>query len=142
MQPQQFHVMHARFTLTAALVTLLLCFYSRKAFGPQFRISGSLDARGVASGTEYGEACTNNWRTSSGHHVSFAMTNNDVFNATLGFEKIFTISLPERSDRRDAFTLQARLSGMSFEFQNGVSGADVSSKVLPMVRFNRACRSR
>ncbi|CAD0105778.1 unnamed protein product [Aureobasidium uvarum] len=53
----------------------------------------------------------------------------DVYNETLG--KIFLVSLPERTDRRDSFTLQARLSNMSFEVIDGVDGATVPEKALP-----------
>ncbi|KAH0842396.1 hypothetical protein FOPE_07331 [Fonsecaea pedrosoi] len=55
----------------------------------------------------------------------------DAMNSTLGFAKVFVISMPERSDKRDAFSLQARLSNISFEVRDGVSGADVSVKALP-----------
>ncbi|OAL23793.1 hypothetical protein AYO22_06112 [Fonsecaea multimorphosa] len=62
----------------------------------------------------------------------------DAMNSTLGFAKVFVISMPERSDKRDAFSLQARLSNISFEVRDGVAGADVSVKALPheMVRDN------
>ncbi|KIW94621.1 uncharacterized protein Z519_04597 [Cladophialophora bantiana CBS 173.52] len=55
----------------------------------------------------------------------------DTMNSTLGFAKVFVISMPERSDKRDAFSLQARLSNISFEVRDGVAGADVSLKALP-----------
>ncbi|KAH0344143.1 glycosyltransferase family 34 protein, partial [Aureobasidium melanogenum] len=54
-----------------------------------------------------------------------------IQNETLGFEKIFMVSLPERSDKRDAFSLQARLSNLSFEIVDGVVGSEVSVKALP-----------
>ncbi|OAP54908.1 hypothetical protein AYL99_10608 [Fonsecaea erecta] len=56
---------------------------------------------------------------------------NDARNSTLGFAKVFVISMPERSDKRDAFSLQARLSNITFEVRDGVAGADVSAKALP-----------
>lgn len=44
------------------------------------------------------------------------------------------VSLPERSDKRDAFSLQARLSDLSFVIADGVVGSEVSKKALPYVR--------
>ncbi|RQM05823.1 hypothetical protein DH86_00002136, partial [Scytalidium sp. 3C] len=54
-------------------------------------------------------------------------------NETLGFEKIIVVGLQERSDRRDAIVLQSSLTGFHVEFMDGIKGADVSSKALPMV---------
>lgn len=44
------------------------------------------------------------------------------------------VSLPERSDKRDAFSLQARLSNITFTIVDGVDGSKVSAKALPYVR--------
>ncbi|KAI9800393.1 MAG: hypothetical protein M1825_004163 [Sarcosagium campestre] len=55
----------------------------------------------------------------------------DIYNATLGFEKIFVVSLPERSDRRDGISLQAGVSNMSVEFMDGRKGQDIADKALP-----------
>ncbi|KAI5456865.1 hypothetical protein BGZ63DRAFT_516478 [Mariannaea sp. PMI_226] len=55
----------------------------------------------------------------------------DISNSTFGFEKIFVIGLPERSDRRDRITLQAALSDIEFEFVDGVLGKNVPDKVIP-----------
>ncbi|AEO67124.1 glycosyltransferase family 25 protein [Thermothielavioides terrestris NRRL 8126] len=56
----------------------------------------------------------------------------DICNSTLGFEKIFIIGLPSRSDRRDGIVLQAALSGIQVEFIDGVLGKDVPDKAIPM----------
>ncbi|VUC32940.1 unnamed protein product [Clonostachys rosea] len=56
---------------------------------------------------------------------------NDIYNTTLGFEKIFVIGLPERTDRRDSITLQAALSNLDFEFIDGVYGDNVKNKAIP-----------
>lgn len=40
---------------------------------------------------------------------------NRVTNDTLGFSKIFAVGLPERSDKRDALTLTAALTGFHVE---------------------------
>ncbi|KAF2179429.1 glycosyltransferase family 25 protein [Zopfia rhizophila CBS 207.26] len=55
----------------------------------------------------------------------------NVKNETLGFARIFAIGMPDRSDKRDAFSLAASLSGMQFEWMDGVDGAKVSNKALP-----------
>lgn len=47
------------------------------------------------------------------------------------FQEIFVVNLPERTDRKDAMTLGAAMSDLSFTFSPGVRGADVPAKVLP-----------
>ncbi|KAK3905562.1 hypothetical protein C8A05DRAFT_12645 [Staphylotrichum tortipilum] len=56
----------------------------------------------------------------------------DIRNSTLGFEKIFVVGLPSRSDRRDGMVLQAALSDMQIEFIDGVQGKDVPDKAIPI----------
>lgn len=75
----------------------------------------------------------------------------DIFNETLGvsvthdlpvycqtdcfhplqFEKIFVISLPDRTDKQDTISLQARLSNISFDFVTGIDGSKIPAKALP-----------
>ncbi|KAI1370446.1 glycosyltransferase family 25 protein [Hypoxylon crocopeplum] len=55
----------------------------------------------------------------------------DVFNETLGFEKVFVIGLPERSDKRDALTLMSALTGFKLSWIDGVIGKTISDKALP-----------
>ncbi|KAI1103293.1 glycosyltransferase family 25 protein [Jackrogersella minutella] len=55
----------------------------------------------------------------------------DVFNATLGFEKVFVIALPERSDKRDALTLMSSLTGFQLSWIDGVIGKAIHDKALP-----------
>ncbi|KXJ95091.1 hypothetical protein Micbo1qcDRAFT_156899 [Microdochium bolleyi] len=55
----------------------------------------------------------------------------DIFNETLGFGTIFVISMPSRTDRRDAITLSAALSGFRVEFVDGLLGKDVTDKAIP-----------
>ncbi|KAF3807720.1 hypothetical protein GCG54_00007453 [Colletotrichum gloeosporioides] len=54
-----------------------------------------------------------------------------INNSTLGFEKIFVIGLPSRTDRRDGVLLQAALSDMEIEFVDGVPGDQVPDKAIP-----------
>ncbi|KAK4137117.1 glycosyltransferase family 25 protein [Trichocladium antarcticum] len=58
----------------------------------------------------------------------------DIYNSTLGYEKIFVVGLPSRSDRRDTMVLQAALSDIQIEFIDGVMGKDVPNKAIPMER--------
>lgn len=53
-------------------------------------------------------------------------------NLDLQFEKIFVVGLPSRTDRRDGMALQAALTNMEIEFIDGVAGADVPDKAVPM----------
>jgi hypothetical protein len=43
------------------------------------------------------------------------------------------IGLPDRSDKRDALSLMASLTGVQLEFIDGVKGEEVSDKALPYV---------
>ena len=45
------------------------------------------------------------------------------------------IGLPERSDKRDALTLMASLTGFSLTWVDGVPGKSISDKALPFVSF-------
>ncbi|TEY47668.1 hypothetical protein BOTCAL_0302g00160 [Botryotinia calthae] len=55
----------------------------------------------------------------------------DIANSTFGFQKIFAVSLPERSDKRDALTLISSLTGFNIEWVDGVKGEAVSDKAVP-----------
>jgi hypothetical protein len=46
-------------------------------------------------------------------------------NSTLGFQEIFVINLPSRTDRRDMFELMAISTGINVKFVKGVTGDDV-----------------
>jgi hypothetical protein len=54
-----------------------------------------------------------------------------ISNNTLGFEKVFAVGLPERSDKRDALALASSLTGFKLDWIRGVHGEDVSDKALP-----------
>ncbi|KIW14990.1 hypothetical protein PV08_07777 [Exophiala spinifera] len=56
----------------------------------------------------------------------------DIYNRTLGFQKVFVMNLPERSDKADTMLLQAELTNFTLEFVDGVLGATVSPKALPL----------
>jgi len=54
-----------------------------------------------------------------------------IRNATLGFEKVFAVGLPERSDKRDALALISSLTGFNINWIDGVKGESVVDKALP-----------
>ncbi|KAH9904585.1 glycosyltransferase family 25 protein [Xylariomycetidae sp. FL2044] len=56
---------------------------------------------------------------------------NRVTNLTLGFEKVFVVGLPERTDKRDAITLTSALTGFHVEFVDGVKGESIPDKAVP-----------
>lgn len=56
---------------------------------------------------------------------------NRVTNDTLGFEKVFVIGLPERSDKRDALSLTAALTGFHVEWVDGVKEDTIADKAVP-----------
>jgi len=64
---------------------------------------------------------------------SFALSEDArfIFNSTLGFEKVFAIGLPERSDKRDALALTSSLTGFRIDWVEGVKGESVPDKALP-----------
>jgi hypothetical protein len=47
------------------------------------------------------------------------------------FQKIFVISMPSRTDRRDSAILAAALTDLDIEFIDAVDGDTVEDRVLP-----------
>ncbi|TPX16396.1 uncharacterized protein E0L32_004045 [Thyridium curvatum] len=58
----------------------------------------------------------------------------DINNATLGFQKVFVVGLPSRTDRRDGMLLQASLSDVDIEFVDGILGKDINEKAIPQTK--------
>ncbi|KAI9729348.1 MAG: hypothetical protein M1834_006871 [Cirrosporium novae-zelandiae] len=54
-----------------------------------------------------------------------------INNKTLGFGKIYSINLPERTDKRDAQTLAASYTNLKIDFMKGVKGSEVPDKAVP-----------
>lgn len=54
-----------------------------------------------------------------------------IHNSTLGFQKVFAIGLPERSDKRDALTLISSLTGFKIDWVDGIRGETVVDKAVP-----------
>lgn len=55
-----------------------------------------------------------------------------VHNETLGFQKIFVINLPERTDKRDALSLVSVLTGIKLTWTSAIRGSNVPDKALPL----------
>ena len=58
-------------------------------------------------------------------------TVHDVFNNTLGFQQIFAIGLPDRTDKRDTLTLAASLTSINLSWMEGVRPNEISEKAVP-----------
>jgi hypothetical protein len=56
-----------------------------------------------------------------------------IMNSTLGFQKIYAISLAHRNDKRDYMTLMALVSGLNIDFVDGINGSEISAQSLPSV---------
>jgi len=54
-----------------------------------------------------------------------------VRNQTLGFQKLFVLNLPPRTDHKDALSLAAALTDIRLDWIDGMRGDDVLEKVLP-----------
>lgn len=67
--------------------------------------------------------------------ASVITADNDRFeaieNTTLGFQKVFMINMPARSDKLDAFSLAAHFTRFSFQTIPGVDGTKVARKAVP-----------
>ena len=57
------------------------------------------------------------------------------------FEKVFVVSMPARTDKRDAVSISAAMTDFRFDWVDGVDGTLVSPKAIPEVR-HRARFSR
>ena len=55
-----------------------------------------------------------------------------VFNRTLGFQKIFAVGLHERTDKHDALSLAASLTGIDLTWSAGVKAEYISPKATPL----------
>lgn len=71
--------------------------------------------------------------SSSSSPSSTASVSHDaaLSNSTLGFSNIFVVGLPERSDKRDAISLAASLTGINVEWVEGIKGESIPDKAVP-----------
>ncbi|KAF1950972.1 hypothetical protein CC80DRAFT_221951 [Byssothecium circinans] len=59
------------------------------------------------------------------------VTLDGIANQTLGFEKVFVINAPWRTDRRDAMTLAASFHDISFDWIEGVNPQEIRDTAYP-----------
>ena len=55
-----------------------------------------------------------------------------IHNETLGFQRIFVINLPERTDKRDALSLVSALTDIKLTWTSAIRGSNVPDKALPL----------
>jgi GR25 family glycosyltransferase involved in LPS biosynthesis len=55
----------------------------------------------------------------------------EIFNRTLGFQEIFAINLPARTDKKDISTLASSLTGFDITWFPGVRFSDIDDKAIP-----------
>lgn len=73
----------------------------------------------------------NVWSVTGNEDISAA-----AHNRTLGFEKIYLINLPSRTDRLDWMTLLASLTNVELTHQDGVNGSLIAEKSKPAGSHN------
>lgn len=117
-------VMPARLNLVvvAVIITLILFYTSFRAPSPGDQ--DIVDLPPVHEGSRAKPAAKS------------SQTGNPIYkvqNETLGFQEIYMISLPGRTDKQDAFAMQAAFSEMSYTQMDGVYGHEVPPKALPHV---------
>lgn len=67
------------------------------------------------------------------HNASSVVIQDEpIHNETLGFQKIFVINLPERTDKRDALSLVSVLTDIKLTWTNAIRGSNVPDKALPL----------
>jgi hypothetical protein len=65
-----------------------------------------------------------------------------LISCDIQFSRIFVVALPERSDKRDAISMSASLTGVKFDWVDGVNGDLIPEKAVPQVRkLITACQS-
>lgn len=55
-----------------------------------------------------------------------------IHNTTLGFQKVFVVNLPERTDKRDALSLTSALTDIKLTWTSAIRGSNVPDKALPL----------
>jgi hypothetical protein len=121
----------------AALLAIFVLFYlssSPSAQGyyvPEFKLPSSISPNNKPDSSPNTNSNGGKLYGASYTGSSIPTDINRVTNATLGFEKIFVVSLPERSDKRDALTLASSLTGFQLDWIDGVRGETIPDKAVP-----------
>ncbi|OCT54584.1 glycosyltransferase family 25 protein [Cladophialophora carrionii] len=84
-----------------------------------------------SSSSNFGVIFQHSSSSRSGISSSRQRSLQSIQNATLGFERILAINLPERTDHRDGLILAAAVSNLHIERVDGVHGDTILDKVLP-----------
>ncbi|KAB5559715.1 glycosyltransferase family 25 protein [Coniochaeta sp. 2T2.1] len=105
--------------VVAAAVILAFLFYT-------FHLVGRRGIPLPAAGSHFGGG-----GGSVDYHVVSLM--DDINNNTLGFERIFVVGMPSRTDRRDGISLQAALGNLEVEFIDSTDDTSVSDKAIPTI---------
>lgn len=116
--------MRQNFLIVAALITCLLLYTSFRAPSPE-----------EPNDLYYQDTVNDQTLRQKPHHASFVKDKmlQQIQNETLGFQEIYMISLPSRSDKRDTFAMQAAVSSIKYTQIDGVDGQMVPAKALPHV---------
>lgn len=91
-----------------------------------FLAIGGLTFRPIAHSSSTSSLPFSSSRANTPHDL-----HDDILNSTLGFEKLYVINLPERTDHRDALTLVGASTGLNFTFVDGIYGESIPDKALP-----------
>lgn len=70
--------------------------------------------------------------TETSQETSDEVFNKAIRNETLGFNKIFVVNLPERTDKRDALSLVGALTNIKLTWTSAIRGTSVPDKALPL----------
>lgn len=118
------------FLIVAALISCILLYTSLRAPSPE------------ADDVFYQDTAISTHRPHRHHHASFAKDKmlQTIHNDTLGFQELYMISLPTRTDKRDTFAMQAALSSIKYTQIDGVDGQMVPLKALPHVSWTQLRR--
>lgn len=70
--------------------------------------------------------------STSDQHTPEEVFHQAINNETLGFNKIFVVNLPERTDKRDALSLVGALTDVKLTWTSAIRGTSVPDKALPL----------
>lgn len=144
--------LHGLFRLAAyAAIAALLWSWSPDAQHPQHQLDNrthpaepsfrlNIDTLGASSNSVPQDSDANSAATgeakagqgSSSDEANEAAHMAAIQNATLGFEKIFVVNLPERADKRDALSLVSALTDIKLTWTSALRGTSVPDKALPL----------
>lgn len=108
---------------------------------PSFRVDIDLSSNSFPHDSDADWAVTGGAKTGDGQGSSSSSSNEQareaahvaaIHNATLGFETVFVVNLPERADKRDALSLVSALTDIKLTWTNALRGTSVPDKALPL----------